>query len=291
MTTDQTRLEKHLARLGHVPPGANWTLQQGGRTNRVWRVAAQGGDLICKLYQADDANPMFPNLAEAEFAALTALKGKNIAPAPLACLNTDVGRVVLYRHVTGTVWAAGSESIATLLAKIHQPYQGPGLRHLASGSAALIHQITTIRAACRQPGPGPVFPAVEIPACDRPVLIHTDVVPSNIIVSADGPRLIDWQCPAIGDPCEDLASFLSPAMQHLYGSGPLSVAEVGRFLAAYPDQKIVARYRKLAPLFHRRVAAYCQWKVERGFDDYRQAQALELSAIDHADRQKEQAGQ
>ena len=37
-------------------------------------------------------------------------------------------------------------------------------------------------------------------------------------------RLIDWQCPALGDPAEDIACFLSPAMQVIYGAGPLDAA-------------------------------------------------------------------
>ena len=35
-------------------------------------------------------------------------------------------------------------------------------------------------------------------------------------------RLIDWQCPAIGDPIVDIMMFLSPGMHEIYGSGKLS---------------------------------------------------------------------
>ena len=33
------------------------------------------------------------------------------------------------------------------------------------------------------------FPDIE------PVLLHTDVVPGNLILGDEGLRLIDWQCP------------------------------------------------------------------------------------------------
>ena len=72
-------------------------------------------------------------------------------------------------------------------------------------------------------------------------------------------------------------------MQYLYGAGPLNGGDVSLFLAAYPDKDVVIRYRMLAPLYHLRIAAYCQWKLERGDPDYAQALQLELSAINQAE--------
>ncbi len=54
--------------------------------------------------------------------------------------------------------------------------------------------------------------------------------------------LIDWQCPAIGDPCLDLALFLSPTMQQVNGKTPLSGAEVAAFLEAYDNPQVTCRY-------------------------------------------------
>jgi thiamine kinase len=42
----------------------------------------------------------------------------------------------------------------------------------------------------------------------EPVLLHTDVVPGNLILGDKGLQLIDWQCPAIGDPIVDIMMFL-----------------------------------------------------------------------------------
>ena len=59
----------------------------------------------------------------------------------------------------------------------------------------------------------------------EPVLLHTDVVPGNLILGDEGLRIIDWQCPAIGDPIVDIMMFLSPAMHEIYGSGKLSTKD------------------------------------------------------------------
>ena len=44
-------------------------------------------------------------------------------------------------------------------------------------------------------------------------------MPGNLILGEKGLRLIDWQCPAIGDPIVDIMMFLSPGMHEIYGSG------------------------------------------------------------------------
>ena len=64
----------------------------------------------------------------------------------------------------------------------------------------------------------------------EPVLLHTDVVPGNLILGEEGLRLIDWQCPAIGDPIVDIMMFLSPGMHKIYGSGKLSMKDHETFL-------------------------------------------------------------
>ena len=49
---------------------------------------------------------------------------------------------------------------------------------------------------------------------------------------------------------------------------------------AYPDPSRVARYARLAPWFHWRMAAYCQWRVERGDQAYAPGFALECAALE-----------
>ncbi|NJM92448.1 MAG: phosphotransferase, partial [Rhodospirillaceae bacterium] len=88
-------------------------------------------------------------------------------------------------------------------------------------------------------------------------LIHTDFGPGNLIAGADGLKAIDWQCPASGDTAEDLAAFLSPAFQILYGRKPLTASEEAEFLEAYGEAETIERLRRLRPFYDWRMAAYC----------------------------------
>jgi aminoglycoside phosphotransferase (APT) family kinase protein len=280
-----------------VPADAIWTPLIGGRSNQVWSIgpvssAKQNDRLICKLYRKPDGNPLYPNLAGAEYEVLKALHTRQIAPKPIALLNFDLNEVLIYQRLDGETWSRGTRDVAELLGKLHGVSVKIPLRSLQSGSLALKKQVREIMADLHDPAPNlPAdVPVARIDPLSQSSLIHTDVVASNIVVTSSGLRLIDWQCPAFGDPCEDLASFLSPAMQNLYAGAPLSCAATESFLAAYPCQKTVQRYRQLAPLFHWRMAVYCNWKAERGDQAYQAAMMQELKALDKLGGDQKQAG-
>ena len=104
-------------------------------------------------------------------------------------------------------------------------------------------------------------------AVRRASLVHTDCGPGNLVRSRDGLVLIDWQCPGLGDPVEDIACFLSPAMMILYEQQPHSTRAVERFLGAYGQsasgRETVARYRRDAAAWHYRIGGYCVWREDR----------------------------
>ena len=174
--------------------------------------------------------------------------------------------------------------VARLLGRLHRlPLPGDLPQRAADPAALLAAGDAMLREAGadahrRLAGLRPVPMELPEPAV-KPALVHRDVVPANVILGPAGPVLIDWQCPARGDPAEDLASALSPAMQALYGKESLDQAAIAQFLDAYPDPAVVARYRRHRPFFLWRTAAYCLWKAARGDGDYRDAFALELRAL------------
>lgn len=285
----ENTLKRVLIREGVLQnTSGHWRVQVGGRTNKVWKIETPGGALVCKLFATTNANPLYPNHPGAEYEALKALHQHAIAPEPVALLNTDIGEVLVYRHIDGTSWRQDSAPVARLLARLHALNLDIPLRRLSSGSSALIRQtLNILDECCRVPKDMPrLVSDPSTPPLKTAVPVHTDVVANNLVVSGNDPWLIDWQCPAMGDPCEDLSSFLSPAMQHLYGTGPLSDGEISEFLGAYPNPGVVRRYRALAALYHWRIAAYCLWKVERGDADYKDAFTLELSALKQAQQKQ-----
>ena len=277
-----------------VPGAADvaWHALRGGRTNRVWRLALEPGaapeggaevppyHVVVKLSDGGHT-PLFPNGPEVEMTALRWLRGTGLAPRPIGAVRTPCGPALLYRHVAGGSPAAPA-GVARTLARLHRIAPPPGLRALPPGPDGLRARLRAVTRALRgpvpdalrsPPGPGPLPPV-------RPVFLHGDPTPGNAVDSAAGAVLIDWQCPALGDPCDDLAILFSPAMRRLDGLAPLTEAERAHALAAYGDPAVARRLDALAPLHHALLAAHALWRAERGWPGAREAAAAELAALE-----------
>ncbi len=254
----------------------------GGRTNQVWKVLGGGGDKVLKLYRATPRNPLFRNDPELEADCLRALEPTGFVPRLRATGTHDTGHWVFYDHAPGSPWRENPESVATLLRKLHGldvQVQAPSG---CNGSTDLADHTERILSACTSETRdrlAKMRPRGQVSAANRTCLIHGDTVAGNILVASTGMTLIDWQCPARGDPCEDIAMFLSPAMQCLYRGSPLSPTEEEHFLTAYNDPETVARFHELRPWYAWRMAAYCLWRMENGAADYARTLELEVAAL------------
>ncbi|AZV80140.1 DUF1679 domain-containing protein [Parasedimentitalea marina] len=248
----------------------------GGRTNHVWRA----GSIVIKVYQGQDENPLFANDALRERDSLKALAGTGMAPKFLDAGIFNGRNWLAYTHIEGSVWQQGTAHVAQLLGRLHDQTGFSGLPAGCNGSADLTDQTLAILKKCHHSNLlRDLAPLGQVAALARPVLIHGDPVPGNLVEHAGILTLIDWQCPQMGDPAEDLALFLSPAMQFLYRGTPLSQDEENAFLAAYPDRAVVERYLALKPWFHWRMAAYCLWRSEQSSRRDHEAMTLELEAF------------
>ncbi len=267
-----------------IPSQANWQILRGGRSNRLWRVRWRDQDIVIKIAAgAKRGNPLFPNLPESEYEAMQRLAPHGLAPEPIACLKTAAGMILAYRHVRGIAGRVSPTEAALTLRKLHDHNAGGWVsRVIPSGSGAIAAQARAMLASCPSPQARRLLslaPSGLVPPTRRIALLHGDPVPANLVAGEEGTKLIDWQCPAAGDPCEDIAIHLSPAMKALYGHRPLRPREKQAFLAAYGDPEITARYRRLAPFFHWRMAAYCLWKFVRGAREYGSAMRLEIAML------------
>lgn len=264
----------------HVPDQAAWIPLKGGRSNSLWRLRFEDIDWVCKLFHAPDDNPLFPNDSSAEAIVLATLAGSDLAPELIKTVSTPAGLCILYQFLKGKPAHAMPERVAQMLGRLHQSSHRPAVRELPSGSAALSTHAMRILARCH--GSDDLIaqrPEIDSLAPVAPVLIHGDATAANIIATETGAVLIDWQCPALADPTEDIAVYLSPAMQVLSTGAVLTGAQQEAFLRTYPDPQTVTRYKRLAPLYHWRMAAYCRWKSEAGHPEYAQAEACELAAL------------
>ena len=265
-----------------VQPDARFETLYGGRTNRVWRVEGPRHDAVLKLYCRDLRNPLFRNDAGLEVICLRTLQTTGFVPnlrASGTCLGDSW---VFYDHAPGEPWQIGAEKVGQLLSGLHSKTITAELPAGCNGSDDIAIHTESILQECRSDRHQELLrlrPSPPVPATPETCLVHGDPVPGNILVAPTGLTLIDWQCPAIGDPCEDLALFLSPAMQRLYRGEPLSQAEETAFLQGYAKGDIVARYHMLRPWYAWRMAAYCLWRAENGAPDYLAGLELELAAL------------
>jgi thiamine kinase len=275
----KNQLQNYLVTQKVISNQIVWHAQTGGRTNKVWRLKG-GKDLICKLYLETKTNPLFNNTPEAEYRCLLWLEGSNIAPKPYKFLKTPFGKVLLYNFISGETWSHDVQAVSELLTRIRYHKCPKGLRTLLNLPSDIkqtgfeiinrlndYHKNELIK----------ICPDVSISNIE-PVLLHTDVVPGNLIIGKEGLRLIDWQCPAIGDPIVDIMMFLSPGMHEIYGSGKLSMKDHETFLMNL-SSNLRNRYNIIGPLYHWRLAAYCFWKAEQGFVEYENAALAEIDLL------------
>jgi thiamine kinase len=275
----KSQLQNYLVIQGVISNQTLWHTQTGGRTNKVWRLVGEE-DLICKLYVETKTNPLFNNTPEAEYSCLLWLEGSNIAPKPYKYLKTPFGEVLLYNYIKGQSWSHNVDTVSELLKRIHKHKYPKDLRILSNlpsdikqTGLKIINKLNSyhkhkLNMIC------PDAPISDI----EPVLLHTDVVPGNLILGDEGLRLIDWQCPAIGDPIVDIVMFLSPGMHEIYGSGKLSMKDHEVFLMSLSSD-LCERYNIIGPLYHWRLAAYCFWKAEQGYIEYENAALAEIDLL------------
>jgi aminoglycoside phosphotransferase (APT) family kinase protein len=237
---------------------------------------------------------MYPNLPDHEAAALGHLAGTGLAPELVSFTpaHDHQGALLVYRYVVGPQWRRGVGDVARLLHAVHAGPAPRGLRTLHRSAVEALARADEVIADVpvaderrRVLDQRPTAGVGDRPVA-RPSLVHTDCGPGNLVRSRRGLVLIDWQCPGLGDPVEDLACFLSPAMMVLYAAPPHGRSAIESFLAAYPDREVVDRYRRDGVAWHYRIAAYCLWRAHRlaeaqpeVADRYRVALTAELALL------------
>lgn len=224
--------------------------------------------------------PLFPNDGSVEAETLAHLRDTELAPELVTLILLPKAVALVYHHLDGKVWSSAVEPVAQLLSRVHRVGLFP-LRMLAKDPLDILRQGEAMLSQMQSSEADHLLRLRPVPPTSafEQVFLHGDPVPSNIVQSGNSLRLIDWQCPAIGDPTEDMALFLSPAMQHLFGGRILTPHDLSAFLTAYANPARRTRYLALAPLYHWRMAAYCLWKIEHGDPEYKAGYALELQRL------------
>jgi aminoglycoside phosphotransferase (APT) family kinase protein len=203
-------------------------------------VHATGRDAVAKVPLAGTPDAWIRK--EAEFSVAVHQAG---APVPefLGFEHVDGRLVSVYRRARGTpMWdavvaepgaaerhgsdlAALQHRLAGLVPPVTLPAQSDRIRSKIRRAAAVIGDDVDAALAA-------------VPDADRVVVCHGDLHPGNVILTADGPIVIDWFDASVGDPVGDVArtTILLSAddgLDHLAGARSAPVASLSRgYLAA-----------------------------------------------------------
>jgi len=231
----------------------------GGYWNDVLKVSNPSGTYVVKCYRAVLKDSLFPNLPEAEAAALQRLSGLNVAPEPFAFWPNE--GILVYSYVEGDVWQDDLMGMAHLLRR-KEAANAHGFRVVPITAEGILKEGHALFARCTRDRLVTAFQTCRpspfaTPTPERLSLIHTDIGATNLIGHGEDLRLVDWQCPAMGDLAEDVYSFLSPAFQILNLCEPLSETARVEFFDALDMPRVKQRYDALEQAFAYRMAGYC----------------------------------
>lgn len=221
---------------------------------------------------------------------MLSLSGSGLAPCPDSFVPLPNGWSLVVSHAVVEAKHVQAEGLAKLLAQIHAHAPWPGLPPTSLEPQSILDQSATMISADGMPKwLAHLKPKAGDPGKVIRRVIHRDLVPANVVATKCGVAVgLDWQCPALGDPCEDISHATSPAMQSLSQRHPqIGIEDVAE---AYPDPFLRSRFYRMEPLYRWRMACYCLWKLRRGEDRYRAGLDMECAALEKARERSERYG-
>ena len=272
-----------LTGVGLVDEPACFSKLTGGFHNAVWLIEIGDQQLVAKCFSETMMGTLFPNLPVDEAEALRRLEGLDVAPR-LVGFWPEVSLLV-YEYVEGSMWNSDMVGVAELLLRT-EVADPNGFRTVPLTSEDILIEGDLLFARCASEAVEFRPKPIAIPKLEKLSLIHTDVG-VNLVGAGSGLRLIDWQCPATGDICEDIYSFLSPAFQILGGRPPLTDAQISIFWNALDRPDLAHRYEQLRASFAWRFSGYCAWQAQIVEDPnicrkYRRALTVEFAYMKDA---------
>ncbi len=261
----------YLAAVGVLPTTSGFELEPltGGFWNDVYRLRGNGRNWVIKHFRSTNSDGLYPILPQAEALALQTLSGLEIAPELVAFLP-DVPLLV-YEYFEGGVWQADAVSIGRLLRCLHDVpiTTESGFRQLPLETVAILRQGDHFLG---QVGPDALVQQLSavrplpqlLPSLARLSLVHTDPWPGNIVQNGRHLRLIDWQCPGLGNPTEDVWTFLHAGYEMLLGRPRFDEQVQAEFWHGYGQTTVSQHLPLLAPYYAYRLAAHCllrQWQL------------------------------
>lgn len=209
----------------------NWTPLAGGVSSDIWRVETRRGSVCVKraLAQlkvaAEWTASTDRNAYEWAYMELADRAAPGAVPRPIAhdaqrglfamaWLGPDRHRLWKAELLAGRIDAEIAAAVGDLLGRIHAATaadpQVPGRFATDANFHALRIEPYLLATAARHRDLSERLQAIaRVTEETKRVLVHGDVSPKNILISPDGPVLLDAECAWWGDPAFDLAFCLN----------------------------------------------------------------------------------
>ena len=236
-------VKSELVKFGLLTHSTHLKKLTGGRSNETW-FANTEPPVVIKKFSAGNVSKIFDNNIHLEWACLAHLHPLGMASEPIHFHATDTLELIVTGYVEAKATRLDPHDVGQYLARLHHlppPDFLPKRRHPLPWTKSVSEAYGPINGS-----PLPVR---------NPVFLHGDPVPANFI-SSDPMIAVDWQCPAIGDPCDDIAIYLSPGMHSIYSDHPFTAEDVHDFWRGYSNEDVRARYSELSPVYRQTFASY-----------------------------------
>lgn len=244
---------------------------KGGYWNEVFRVQSEQFDWVLKRFHKEDARArLYPVLPDSEALALRTLTGTGVAPHFVRYFPETHSEqaVLIYEFASGDTWQGNINAVAELMKRYHAlNLQENTFRTLAVSPKGILEQADALLASCKSNALSSRLIALRphlqsVPPLAKRSLVHTDAWIGNFIGNENHLVLIDWQCPGMGDPAEDVWTFLYSGYEQLMGLAVYTETQRRQFLETYNDNTMLERLRLLSPFFAYRVAAHCVSRIQ-----------------------------
>lgn len=240
-----------------------------GHSNESWLVVADGEAAVLRHDLGRVPAPVVHR--GRELAVLRSAAAAGLAPEVLYA-DARAG-ILVTRYLDGTALTAAQigkpdalSEIAALLRRVHA-LPDPGTYYTLA-SAADLYLASIRNPALRRRGTAladELRAVPELPPAERR-LCHMDPVAGNLIRTAEGLRLVDWEFAVAGDPMFDLAAVIA---YH-----DLGAAAALHLLRAWSGRVSPRRRQRLAALIRAHDILHWLWLVAGG-DRVRERQRVE----------------
>ena len=261
------------------PQGVSVQSLSAGAYHHNFLVTSNGRRCVARWNRTSQWGLTSRQQLHREFAVLTDLRHSGVTPIPYALIDDDLP-LLIESFIDSSPFRYGPDlaSCANAIAAVHcqEPiHSRPALPAEPPQQFLLDDGAEWLRRAEATGGQRPstdllrraMLNLKELPVlhASNKVIVHTDLIHSNILLTTDGCAIVDWEGARLGPAAWDLSYFLSPVTLRWAPEEclPISPSDRRSFLVTYAEavnrdvEVIIEEVEDLLPFVIFRALAWC----------------------------------